>query len=267
MWLTRVRLFAAAATVGMVAFLLASATASAQERECGGARVVIEGGEPSPFVLPRRAGDTLNVGPQSVLLIRAENSSSGSTVRWGVRGLVGHIATFIHELGPVAARVDMADYSSYARGLYEVEGTLFAGPEEVCTVAFRVNLTGFGGAAAMVAAASAGVLGTVALASIPFTASGINAKLKLKIQVQRRRPRGWRRFVPVPAWKRTIASTLTGALSGLCVAAVLQQGGLVPLSLAAGIWSMILGGGVTFGVGYSLGAVLTFLRPPQDVSR
>lgn len=267
MWLARLQLFAAAATVGMVAFLLASATASAQQGECGGARVVIEGGEPSPFVLPSRAGDTLNVGPHSVLLIRAENLSSGSTLRWGVRGLGGYIPTFTHELGPVAARVDIADYSSYARGLYEMESTLFTGPDEVCTVAFRVNLTGFGGVAAIAAATLAGVLGALTLASIPLAASGMNAKLKLKVQVQRRRPRGWRRFIPVPAWKRTIFSTLTGALSGLCVAVVLQQGGFVPLSLATGIWSMIIGGGVTLGVGYSLGALLAFLRPAQDVSR
>ena len=34
------------------------------------------------------------------------------------------------------------------------------------------------------------------------------------------------------------------------------------LSLPALIWGAIVGGGATFGVGYSIGAAITFLRPP-----
>lgn len=91
----------------------------------------------------------------------------------------------------------------------------------------------------------------------------LNAKLKLKVKLQRRRPRGWRRFVPVPAWKRTIVSTLIGAITGLALVAVLQQTGTTPMSMAAAVWGLVAGGGITFGVGYSLGMVRTLLRPPE----
>ena len=83
------------------------------------------------------------------------------------------------------------------------------------------------------------------LASGPFAASGMNAKLTLKAKLQRRRPRGWRRFLPVPAWKRTITGTIVGAITGLCVAVLLQQGGVTPLSIATAVWGLIVGGGLT----------------------
>jgi hypothetical protein len=261
-----VRLLTVAAVVSQVAFLCTTAVASAQHVECGGAHIVIEGGEPSPFVLPENAGGTLEVAPDSVLHIHAEGLPSGSIVRWGVRGLGDLFPTSTDEVGAGSAEIDVADYSSYARGLYELEGTLFAAQDEVCTVSFQVHVTGFGGIGPVASAIAAGVLGAGALSTIPLTARGMSAKLKLKVQAQRRRRRGWRRFIPVPAWKRTLTSTLTGAVSGLCVAAALQQGGFVPLSLPAAIWSMIAGGGLTFGVGYSLGALVTFLRPPEEPS-
>ena len=228
-----VRLLAAVTVVSSVALLLECATVSAQQNKCEGVRIVIEGGEPSPFVLPNGTGHTLKVAPDSVLHIRAEGFSPGSNVRWRMRGLGRFSPTFAHELDPGIVEVDMTDYSSYARGLYEIEGTLFAGEGEVCTVTLGLNLTGFGGVTAMAAATSAGLLGAATLGSIPFAAGGMSARLRLKVQVQRRRPQGWRRFIPVPAWKRTLTSTLTGALSGLCIGAVLQQGGFVPFFLQA----------------------------------
>jgi len=140
-----VRLLAVAAVVGQVAFLCTTAVASAQHVECGGTRIVIEGGEPSPFVLPDNAGDALEVAPDSVLHIRAEALPSGSTLRWGVRGLADLFPTSTNEVGAGDVEINAADYSSYARGLYELEGTLFAAQDEVCTVSFRVHVTGFGG--------------------------------------------------------------------------------------------------------------------------
>jgi predicted benzoate:H+ symporter BenE len=65
-------------------------------------------------------------------------------------------------------------------------------------------------------------------------------------------------------------SMFIGAITGLALAVVLQQAGITPLSLTAAIWGLVTGGGVTFGLGYSLGAIRTFLRSPEipeDVAR
>ena len=120
----------------------------------------------------------------------------------------------------------------------------------------------FGGPAVPAAAGTAGVAGAGALASVPLSANGMNAKLKAKVQLQRRRPSGWRRFVPVPAWKRTIISTLIGAVTGLAIAVVLQQAES-PLSITTAVSGLVAGGGLTFGMGYSVGVLRTFLKPPE----
>ena len=99
----------------------------------------------------------------------------------------------------------------------------------------------------------------LSLGSSLFVSRGIN--FKMKAQIQRRR-RGWRRFIPVPAWKRMVLSMFVGALLGFAFSFYLQQGGVRPLSLASGLWNALLGGGATFGIGYSLGAIFTLLRPP-----
>ena len=162
------------------------------------------------------------------------------------------------------AKVNLADeFPSSVRGMYKIEGTLKDEGSDICTVDFQFRLGGFGGVIATAATATSVVAGIGALASAPLTSNGMNAKLKLKVNLQRRRSRGWRRFIPVPAWKRTILSALIGAITGLAVAVVLQQAGVTPLSLIAGIWALITGGGVTFGIGYSLGAIRTYLRPPE----
>ena len=43
----------------------------------------------------------------------------------------------------------------------------------------------------------------------------------------------------------------------------MQQSGISPMSLANAVWGLVLGGGVSFGAGYSLGVLKTFLKPPQ----
>lgn len=130
---------------------------------------------------------------------------------------------------------------------------------EVCTATMRLHITGFGGAVGPAAAAAVVVAGVGSLA-----ARGARAKLEGKLQVHRRRPRGWRRWFPAPAWKRTVVSTLMGAFTGLAAAILLQQSGVALLSLATAAWGAVVGGGVTFGVGYSWGALLTYLRPPIE---
>ena len=105
--------------------------------------------------------------------------------------------------------------------------------------------------------------GVSACASAPLSANGFSAKLDAKGQVARRWPSGLRLILPVPAWKRSIFSTFVGALTGLGLAVVTQQAGINPLSLASAVWGLALGGGVSFGVGYSIGVIKTYLKPPQ----
>ena len=171
----------------------------------------------------------MHVQTDSVLLVGAldPNEPPGRRqVRLGIVGLGYSFDAITRDVstapGSVAAEVDVGDaLPSYARGLFEIDLTLVDDDIEVCAVRFKVRVGEFGGVIGAAAAATAGVAGVGALAGIPLTSSGMNAKLKLKVQLQRRRPRGWRRFVPVPAWKRTIISTLIGAITGLALAVVL----------------------------------------------
>ena len=133
---------------------------------------------------------------------------------------------------------------------------------QICSTTFPFRITGFGGTASIASLAAAGATVFVSLLSAMYTANGTRAKLQAKVAVQRRRPHGWRRLVPVPAWKRTIIGTIIGAITGLCVTALLQQAGFAPLSVATAAWGLALGGAVALGFGLSLGAVLTYLRPP-----
>ena len=35
------------------------------------------------------------------------------------------------------------------------------------------------------------------------------------------------------------------------------------MSTATAVWELVAGGGLTFGLGYSMGMLKTFLRPPE----
>ncbi len=66
----------------------------------------------------------------------------------------------------------------------------------------------------------------------------------------------------MPAWKKTIVGIVLGAITGLASAIVLQQAGAFTLSPTTAVTSLVAGGGVTFTVSYSLGAVWTYVKPP-----
>ncbi len=268
-----------ASIVALIAFILLAAfllfppeVVSAQEGACNGASILIKGGEPTPFVIPRDEGDTLRVQSDSPLLLSLANSKTRplQDPKIEVRVLISGIKldAFTREVNPdpnsEPTIVTLGDeIPSAMRGLYDVEGTLKDGERNICTVAFQLRVGEFGGVVASAATATSAVAGVGALASAPLASNGMNAKLRLKVKFRRRRPKGWRRLLPVPAWKRTVFSTLIGAITGLALAVVLQQAGVTPLSITTGIWALIVGGGVTFGVGYSLGALRTYLRPPE----
>ena len=257
-----------ATLVLMAAIWLAAPSALAHDGphnlDCGGPQIVIAGGQPSPFTLPAQADTTLEIEPDATLTIRGADMPVDPSMRWGVQGLGSELAGKDVGFASGEASIDVSDFTSHARGIYEVEGTLFSGPIELCTIPFRVNISGFSGTTAFAATGVSAVAGAGALASAPLAANGLSAKLDAKVKVARRRPPGLLRWLPVPAWKRSIFSTLVGAVTGLGLAVVMQQGGVTPLSLASAVWGLVLGGGVSFGVGYSLGVIKTFVSPPQE---
>ena len=80
-----------------------------------------------------------------------------------------------------------------------VEGALFSGPIELCSIPFELDITGFSGTTAIVASGVAAVAGVGALASALLAANGLSAKLDAKVQVARRSPRGLRGNGPFSA--------------------------------------------------------------------
>ena len=254
-WLLLASLAAAAVSV------FTPGVASAQEVDCRGARVVIHGGEPESFELPRDAGETLTV--DSALDITVEDPPRDPSIHWSVLVLGRRLSRPPVDVGPGPTKVDLADLPFDASGRYEIEGTLRTGSEEVCTLAFSVRLGGFGGPLAVAAAAATAAAGIGAAGSTVVAAPSARIKLSVELEAKRRRPRGVRRFLPVLAWKPTIVSTLIGALTGLFSAALVQQGGLAPLSVPTAVYGIIAGGGVTFGVSY-LSALRTFLQSPEE---
>lgn len=252
----------------MAAIWLMAPTAYAHDGphnlDCGGPQIVIEGGQPSPFTLPTQAEETLDIQPDATLTIRGVDVPNDASLHWGVQGFGAEIAGKDVQFVTGVATINISDFSSHARGIYEVEGTLFSGPIELCTIPFKLNISGFSGTTAFAATGVSAVAGVGALASAPLAANGLSAKLDAKVKVARRRPTGIRRWLPVPAWKRSIISTIIGAVTGLGLAVVMQQAGINPLSIASAVWGLILGGGVSFGVGYSLGVIKTLLSPPQE---
>ena len=44
------------------------------------------------------------------------------------------------------------------------------------------------------------------------------------------------------------------------LAVIAQQTGISPLTLPSAVWGLLLVGGLSFGVGYSLGVVKTYLK-------
>ncbi len=233
---------------------------------CGGPEIIIQGGNPSPFILPIQADESIEIEiePDAVLTIRGINLPVDTRLHWGVQGLGSELAGKDVQISAGVTTIDVADFSEHARGVYVTKVALFSGPVELCSIPFELNVSGFGGTTAMAATGVAAVAGIGAIAGAPLAANGVNAKLDAKIQVSRRRPKGWRAWVPIPAWKPSIFSTLIGAITGLAISVIMQQAGIEPLSLASAVLGVVAGGGVSFGVGYSLGVIKTFMREPVE---
>ena len=60
-----------------------------------------------------------------------------------------------------------------------------------------------------------------------------------------------------------VAHQVGSGSTGLGLAVVTQQAGINPPSLASAVWGLALGGGVSFGVGYFIGVIKTYVKPPR----
>lgn len=242
-----------------LAWLALATTASAQSHDCGPAWAVIHGGDPSPFTLSQDAGGTLTLDSDAILRVETHGVPDGSAALLRFTGFGFSLDRSIGSLRDGEVFLNVSDHAQNLRGVYNVALVVQQSGHDLCVNRFLANIEG---PASTIETASVGALaGTAALSLVSSIFASRGMDLKMKAQIQRRR-RGWRRFVPVPAWKRMVVSMFVGALLGFAFSFYLQQDGIRPLSLASAIWSAVIGGGATFGVGYSLGAIFSFLRPP-----
>ena len=142
-------------------------------------------------------------------------------------------------------------------GLYEIEGSLKDGGEDICTIDFLLQLGEF-------CTTTSAVTAVASVSTVGALASAVPAmRLMLLPALQRRRRTGWRRYLPVPDLKWTIINTALGAVAGLVsTTLLLQQTGVQPLSIVNAVLGMFAGGGLTFGVAY-LGALFTYFMSPE----
>ena len=214
-------------------------------------------------MLPSQAGDKLKLETDAVVTLVGENVPEGARIRWSVDGL-GGLVSRTDEIASGTVTVRLEDYTNVVRGLFALKGELLVGRRTLCALKLRVQVgEGFSGPVATGSAAASAVTGLGAAASVPLTANGLVIKLNASAAIHRRRPTGIRRWLPVPAWRRTIIGLFIGVLTSICISIVLQQASIYPLSLAMLIKNAIIGGGVTVGIGYSIGAIFTYIRPPQ----
>jgi hypothetical protein len=93
-------------------------------------------------------------------------------------------------------------------------------------------------------------------------AGSVRAEVRVKVSVQRRRKRGWRRYVPIPSWKRTIVGSLMGTFTGIAITIALQQGGFEALTSFTLIRNVVAGALGSVSMGVAWGSVLSFIRKP-----
>ncbi len=248
----------------MTAMAFLPSKSFAQAGACGPTRVLVEGGSPSPFILPAADGETLVVEPDAVLRVRVEDPPDNARLKWSGGRLFGDIGSATRDIGTTPIEIDVDSFSSYVRGLFEIEGTLLSGSREVCSVSFELQIEGFAGVTAIASAGATGAAGLVSIAGVPGAANATAAKANANVQIRRRRRQGWRRWLPVPAWRRTIFGFFTGAITGIGGTIIMQQAAINPLSVVSAIWGAVIGGGVVVGLGYSLGAVRTYMQPPDE---
>jgi len=266
------RCFLAAAVLFLLFLAIppGEAAKAASPSDCGEAFVVaIRDGSPA-LRLPAQAGGTFTVYPDDELLLRAENVPSAGSVdaSVGMPFVDGIPLSFEWDTpGPSQSfevPIVAAEYTRYTRGAYDVTAVLRDAGGKRCDLSFTLVLAGFGAVVPVAAAAGAAASGVAVAGATAWSVSGARLKLEFQVAVQKRKRRGLRRWLPVPAWRRTVTATVTGAITGLLTALVFQQAGAITLTTGAVISGPLIGGGVSFGVGVVWSSVLAFVREPAE---
>ncbi|MBI4304893.1 MAG: hypothetical protein HY678_01105 [Chloroflexi bacterium] len=239
---------------------------------CGSTSLVVERNGAVAFELPRQSGKKFVVEPGEPLTLKFRGITTGGRADLTIKLPFGQNITrsYVWPVAPPNGEFvidvtteDYGEFAGLARGAYPLEVTTFAVEEPVCTVPFEVSLgQGIEGPIGVAAAAVTGVAAAGAVAAAGWAASGAHAKLKLQVAVQRRRRSGWRKWVPVPSWKRTLISSVLGTITGLLLALVLQQGGWASLTSFTVIRNVVAGALGSVGFGIAWGSVWSFLKPP-----
>jgi len=249
------------AMVFVAATLLAAPAARAQVvADCGGATLRIAGGHPSPFLLPAHAGGTLRVRPDTVLNVTGQGLPPAASVRVAVGGL-GSLLGATYDIADGAVDIRVGEIAAFTSGVYPLEVTLQSAGARVCAQPMFIESVGGNAAVATASLVGAGVSGALAAMAAPFAAGGMH--VKLKAEIERRGRAGWRRWLPVPAWRRMAASAALGIVAGVCATLLEQQENITPFSAARLLQGAATGGGISIGVSYGLGLVVTYLRPPK----
>ena len=251
----------------LIVFMLGtSVTASADNSvdvpDCQGAEIIMSDSLGKQFALPRDAAQLLKLAPDEVLAISALNIPEGTSVRVSINGFGSDLASYSFPISSGKSTVNVSDVAVYARGIYSATGVLTGPDGDLCSTPFDVQITGFGGVTAYASTAVAIVASLGTVASVVLASSGLAGNVNAEAGVARRRSSGWRRWVPVPSWKRAILSSLIGGFTGVSLLIVMQQVGLRSLDLSSIVGGLLTGGGITFGFGYCVGAIVTYLRPP-----
>lgn len=230
--------------------------------DCQGAEIILSDSLDKRFVLPSDADQLLKLAPDEILTISALNIPDGTSVRVSINGFGSDLASYSFPISSGKSTVNVSGAAMYARGIYSATGVLIGPDGDFCATSFDVQITGFGGVTAYASTVVAIVASLGTVASIALASSGLAGNVNAEAGVARRRSTGWRRWVPVPSWKRSIVSSVIGSFTGVMLLVVLQQVGFRSLDVVSIVVGLLTGGGISFGIGYCIGAIITFIRKP-----
>jgi hypothetical protein len=219
--------------------------------------------------LPGSLGERLSVNPDDVLTIIASGLPPAGRAEFTALLPFGVRATQVEPWSgllpgqPYELVVDLAEYSAITRGAFDLEVALFAGDDPLCVLSATTVVEGFGGALAVASTAATGVSAGVTALAVVQGASSANVKMNTQVALRRRRRTGWRRFLPVVAWRKTTWATLTGAITGIFAAIAFQQTGQFVLDTGTVAGGAATGGGMSLGVGLAWGSLLSLLKSGQ----
>ncbi|GEM_PF-3479648 len=149
--------------------------------------------------------------------------------------------------------------SAWAAAGTTAASTLATGSASTASAAASAGSTAATGTATSGSTAAAGASSLADRASDLVSFEG---ETSLEIEIQRRRKTGWRRWVPVPNWKRSIIGTTIGTVTGVLGSIFLQQGGIQAFTVPSVIRDAFIGAAGSFSFTLVIGSVVQWLRKP-----